>query len=393
MKKIMATLTAILMNLSLGLSFFLIFNMESIQWSTEWTQLQIIIYSASFYLAFGIAFYLYNKYGTNVKERIVCVAIFLLMGIGSGLSVVAIYNQSWLMLVLINFLFIGVASGIGNYVSFKTIVSWYSGRQLNLMITLLLIVYGLSSVLAVLWHNYLFLNSIVVFKNILLCVLQSVIFIVPSIIWLRYNDSYEENNKMNYSNLKGNTDFKTSITLYIVCSIIGFSILVNVFDMSINIFNNIQFYDINLVFIFGITGIIGRIFWPILSNLIGMPLTILVLISFQAVALLELILSTTFFMFVFNICIISSCYGGMMNLLPLYLNNTFKKEHFLCVYSYYNLAWSIVGFIVPIFEMLTYQITFNYYDGLKILLVISLACVLKAVKFTERNIRRTWHRF
>lgn len=387
MNKVLVTVSAILLHLCLGsiYAWSIVINTVNDIIDISITELVFIFGITIFCLGLTATYFGNHNYTWSYKR--LCITVFVLFLLGISVSELGIQTSSFALLLLGYGIIIGIATGIGYLLPIPILMTWYN-KYKGIAAGSVITGFGMSAI--IMSHAYSYVYSLIGLNYSFFIVEVSLsLLIIPSIFFLRPKYEIENVDKKCVSLFEAfrSENFRQLWILFFINICVGVSLISCLAPLTDEVFHLI---DVDIVLLVGLTGLangIGRFIWSFLSDIIGRPLTVSIMIAFELVAVLSLIFFHSYESYRICVLMIISCYGGMFAIMPAYISDLFGNNMVKQYFSLMLMAWGIAGLIAPISLRLIYVYYASYhyfFYGICILCGINL--VISHI-LVERNIK------
>lgn len=389
MRKTLVTISAILLHLCLGSIYAWSIVINTIDYAMDIGITELVFIFGITIFCLGLTAAYFGNYDHAWSYKRSCTTVFILFLLGVSISELGIQTNSFALLLLGYGVIIGIATGIGYLLPIPVLMTWYDqykGIAAGSVIT----GFGMSAL--IMSYSYSYTYSLIGFHYSFFAVEASLsLLIIPAIFFLRPKHEIKTIEKESVSLLKAlhNENFRQLWILFFINICVGVSLISCLAPLTSEIFHLFTSEIVLLVGLTGLTNGIGRFVWSLLSDIIGRPLTVSIMIAFELVAVLSLIFFHSYDVYKICVLVIVSCYGGMFAIMPAYISDLFGNNMVKQYFGLMLMAWGIAGLIAPISLRLMYVYYGSYssfFYGI---------CVLCSINFVisrilvERNIRES----
>jgi len=390
MQKIFVTISAVLLHLAIGSVYAWSILVNPVVRLTGWSIMSMITVFGVTIFCLGITASLLGNKVKNAHPGKMCALVFILYLSGMTLSSAAIHYKMLFLLVLGYGFLLGIGTGIGYLLPIPILMTWYS-RFKGIASGMVITGFGLSSLMAA--YGYHYCTIFVGIDKAPLIVGGSLsLLIIPSIFFLRPNGIKEEPSTSEQidtnNNPFGNKNFRQLWILFFINISVGISVISCLAPMTRELFQLSTFETAALVGLAGLVNGCARFIWSFISDFIGRPITVAVLIAFELVAVLSLIYFQEYSVYQFCILMIIACYGGMFALMPSYIADLFGTAKVKQVFGLILSAWGIAGLIAPTTLRFLYERFGSYSHFFYGMLILCCINFFVMIALTERNINK-----
>ena len=390
MTKTLTTISAVMLHLAIGSVYAWSILVDPIHDFTGWSILSLILVFSVTILCLGLtASLLGNKVKSAHPGKLSALVLVLFLA-GMILSSAALHYRIFTLLLVGYGVFIGIATGIGYLLPIPIIMTWYT-RFKGIATGMVIAAFGFSSLMAAYGYHWCIITIGIEKAPAIVGGILSVL-ILPSIFFLRSKKVIvEEMTEEQISTCKApfsNVNFRQLWMLFFINISIGISVVSCLAPMTKQLFNITGIEVAMFVGTIGLVNGFSRFCWAFLSDFIGRPITVAILIAFELTAILSLIHFQEFHIYKSCIFVIIACYGGMFALMPNYIADLFGTANVKSIFSHILSAWGLAGLIAPVTLRLLYEHYGNYANFFYSMLVLCCINFFIGVILTERNINR-----
>ena len=389
MKKILCLISAVMLHLAVGSVYAWSVLVNPIIDYTGWSNLSLVIVFGITIACLGFSTLFLGRYMKKVKPVIACCTAFCCYLTGMGMTSAAIHYHSFILLLTGYGFVLGFGTGIAYLTPIPILMTWFKtwrGVATGMVVT----GFGCSSLIAAAGYHYCIIHYGLEYAPIYTGFFMSLLMI-PSFFFLRSASDIEEKELEHYKGVKqllNNKQFKLLWVLFFINISIGVAVISAMSPMLQDIFNVSARQAALFVGTAGIVNGASRFCWSLLSDLIGRPLTVIVLIVFELTALISLIYFMDYDIFKTCILVIVTCYGGLFAIMPSYIADLFGVNKVQETFGYILTAWGIAGLIAPVTLILSVNYTGSYSDFFYFALILCLINSIIALSLSERNVLR-----
>lgn len=389
-KKVLTTVSAILLHLAVGSIYAWSVVVTPIMEETGWSQFQMTIVFGVTLLLLGFSTLLFSDKIKHLGPRKSCTISFFLFLLGMLISTIAVNHYIYPLLILGYGLILGTGTGIAYLTPIPVLMTWYD-KYKGIAAGMVVTGFGMSSIIASYGYHYCYVAGLTEYMFLIVGGLMSLLMI-PSIFLLTPKEDFVQEKVQeqtrNLNDLLRNSNFRLLWLLFFINITVGIGILSSLSPMAQQLFNVPMFEAAELVGIAGFVNGVARFLWSFLSDIIGRPLTTVALIMCEVIAIISFLYFNNYLVFKGCVFVIIACYGGMFAVMPSYVTDLFGVQKMREVFGTILSAWGIAGFFAPITLIFFYQL-FNSYShffyGSLILTCINLVIVMF---LAERNVTK-----
>lgn len=390
MQKMFVTISAVLLHLAIGSVYAWSILVDPIVSITGWPIMSMIVVFGVTIFCLGITASLLGNKIKNIHPGKLCVAVFVLYLLGMVLFSVAISNRFFPLLLLGYGVLLGIGTGIGYLLPIPILMTWYS-RFKGIASGIVITGFGFSSLIAAYGYHYCFIYIGIDKAPLIVGGLLSLL-IIPSIFFLRPNKTVDEPSTVEQisttDNPFNNKNFRQLWILFFINISVGISVISCLAPMTKELFHISGFEVAAFVGLVGLINGCARFIWSFVSDFIGRPITVAILIAFELAAIVSIIYFHDFDAYKFCILVIVACYGGMFALMPSYISDLFGTAKVKSMFSLILSAWGIAGLIAPIILRFLYERFGSYSDFFYGILILCCINFFVMIALTERNINK-----
>ena len=291
-QKLSVTLSAIMLHLAIGSVYAWSVLVHPIMDQTGWSLTAVAMVFSITILCLGFSAAFLGKKIRETRPSLCMLAVIIMFTAGMWLSSLAVEQEIYPLLVLGYGVIVGIATGIAYLLPIPILMTWYPHSK-GTATGLVVMGFGLSSLLVsklyVLLMSEVSLSSTFVFASLVL-----VCFMIPALFFLREQKSNEEKSTDRQSHKKDEsinavkTDtFKVLWVIFFINIFVGIACLSALAPMQVELFNVDPADAALFVGLIGVVNGISRIFWAWISDMITRPLTFVLLIACQMVAIIS----------------------------------------------------------------------------------------------------------
>lgn len=390
MQKIFVTLSAVLLHLAIGSVYAWSVVVNPIVDLTGWSIMSMIIVFGVTVFCLGITASLFGNKVKSAHPGKICALVFILYLSGMALSSVAIHYRMFSLLILGYGFLLGIGTGIGYLLPIPILMTWYS-RFKGIASGMVITGFGLSSLIAAYGYHYCTIMIGISAAPVIVGGILSLL-IIPSIFFLRPNKVKEQiatdEQIDTVHNPFGNQNFRQLWILFFINISVGISVISCLAPMTRELWRINSFEIAALVGLAGLVNGCARFIWSFLSDFIGRPITVAILIAFELTAILSLTYFNDYSVYKFCILVIIACYGGMFALMPSYIADLFGTAKVKQVFGLILSAWGVAGLMAPTMLRLLYERFGSYSHFFYGILVLCCINFFVVIALTERNIKK-----
>ena len=390
MKKFLATISAVMLHLAIGSIYAWSIIIDAVHSLHGWSIPSMIIVFGITIFCLGMTASFFGNKVKNAHPGKMCTLVFVLFLSGMMLSSVAVEHAIFPLLVFSYGILLGIGTGIGYLLPIPILMTWYS-RFRGIASGLVITGFGFSSLIAAYGYHWCII-TIGIDEALLIVGTALSFLIIPSIFFLRPNPvaSKEVTEKQvgHLENPFSSRSFRYLWILFFINISVGLSVISCLAPMTKELFHVDIFEVVALVGLAGLVNGCARFCWSALSDFIGRPITVAILIVFELVAILSIMYFNNYSAYKFCILVIISCYGGMFALMPSYIADLFGTVKVKSVFGLMLSAWGLAGLISPVVLRLLYEYCGSYSHFFYSMLVLCCINFLITIALTERNINR-----
>lgn len=390
MQKVFVTVSAILLHLAIGSIYAWSVLVDPIVELTGWSIMSMIIVFGVTVFCLGMTASLLGNKIKNIHPGKMCALVFVLYLSGMVLFSVAITERIFPLLLLSYGVLLGIGTGIGYLLPIPILMTWYT-RFKGIASGMVITGFGLSSFIAAYGYHYCIISVGTDKAPLIIGSLLSLL-IIPSIFFLRPNNIKEqeitEEQIDTVNDPFGNKNFRQLWILFFINISVGISVISCLAPMTRELFQLNGFEIAALVGAAGLVNGCARFIWSFISDFIGRPITVAILIVFELVSILSLTYFHEYSVYKFCILMIIACYGGMFALMPSYIADLFGTIKVKPVFGLILSAWGVAGLIAPATLRFLYERFGGYSDFFYGMLVLCCINFFVMIALTERNIKK-----
>lgn len=390
MKKLLVTISAVMLHLAIGSVYAWSVIVDAVHILHGWSILSMIIVFGITIFCLGMTASFFGNKVKNAHPGKMCALVFVLFLSGMILSSVAVEHAIFPLLVFSYGILLGIGTGIGYLLPIPILMTWYS-RFKGVASGLVITGFGFSSLIASYGYHWCIITMGI---DEALLIVGSVLslLIIPGIFFLRPNSVTNQEvtgEQIEYlKNPFGSKNFRYLWILFFINISVGISVISCLAPMTKELFHVDIFEVVALVGFAGLVNGCARFCWSTLSDFIGRPITVAILIVFELVAILSITYFNNYDAYRFCILVIISCYGGMFALMPSYIADLFGTVKVKSVFGLMLSAWGLAGLIAPVVLRLLYEYWGSYSHFFYGMLVLCCINFFVTIALTERNINK-----
>ncbi|WP_288228027.1 OFA family MFS transporter [uncultured Enterococcus sp.] len=141
-----------------------------------------------------------------------------------------------------------------------------------------------------------------------------------------------------------------------------------------------------MVGVMGVFNGCGRLFWALISDVLGRKNVFTILFIIDIAVLLSLSVVRSPFLFAALICLLMTCYGAGFSIVPAYIGDVFGSREVGAIHGYILTAWAAAGMFGPIFlgkvtEMFhSYTAVLRIFAGLALVVFAASMLIRSSIK-------------
>lgn len=389
-KKVLTTVSAILLHLAVGSIYAWSVTVNPIVEETGWSQLQTTTVFGVTLLFLGFSTLLFSDKIKRLGSRKSCAIAFLLFLSGMLISTIAVNYAIYPLLLLGYGVILGIGTGIAYLTPIPVLMTWYD-KYKGIAAGMVVTGFGMSSIIASYGYHYCYIAGLTDHMFLIVGGLMSLLMI-PSIFFLTPKEDYvqeaEHKETYNIKEMLKNSDFRLLWLLFFINITVGIGILSSLAPMAEQVFKIPAFEAAELVGIAGFINGVSRFLWSFLSDIIGRPLTTVALIVCEFIAIVSFFYFDNFLAFKACVFVIIACYGGMFAVMPAYIADLFGIQKMREIFGTILSAWGIAGFLAPITLIFFYQIFQSYDHFFYGSFILTCANFVVVMLLAERNVTK-----
>lgn len=391
MKKFLCLISAVMLHLAVGSVYAWSVLINPIMEFTGWSRISLTLVFGVTIACLGFSTLMLGRRVKNTHPANACSVALFCYVLGMGLTTAAIHYHTFVLLLIGYGFILGFGTGVAYLTPIPILMTWFK-RWRGIATGLVVTGFGFSSLIAAYGYHYCIVNVGLEMAPAVVGTAMSLLMI-PSIFFLRPapKPKAKEETVENYkgeTQLLKNKQFRLLWTLFFINISIGIAIISVLSPMTQKLFNVTTYEAALLVGTVGVVNGAARLCWSTVSDFIGRPITVTILIVFELTAVVSLIYFQTYEIFRACIFVIIACYGGLFALMPSYIADLFGIDKVNETFGHVLTAWGVAGIISPLALAWFVNETGNYHHFFYGALLLCMINTAVALTLSERNVTR-----